>query len=402
MKKISFDKYINYLIIGYAFSLPTTTAGVVFFEHLLILSFLIKGDFTRALTEIKKSKIIIILFIFLTLSLLAMMWSSDKIFALLYLKKYYHFLVIPIIYLCFNPKYIKHVLTGFLLGMLLSVIMSYGIFFEIIHYNNVLPSDPSPFMNHSDYSLFLAFTSIILLNMLFFSKNNKHKLFYSLFFLITVSSLFLNGGRTGQIIFVATLFITLVLNFKNKIRAIVVAAVLTLGIVTIAYNVSPVFKVRGEQAYADISETLINKDYSGSFGIRASLWIMGLNVFSDNVLLGTGIGDEKTGMQKYAKEYKVSRYLNLPDKGYIDYHSMYVQHAVQLGILGLILMFTLIYFLFNIKFKSPLYKNINIAFAMSMFIYSTVGNFLHTIVPMTFFAFFVAILIALSRAEHQS
>ncbi|MCK5029733.1 MAG: O-antigen ligase family protein [Bacteroidales bacterium] len=242
---------------------------------------------------------------------------------------------------------------------------------------------------------------MILLNRMFFTKHNKFKLFYFLYFLTTTSNLFLNGGRTGQIIFIATLLVVLYLNFQNKIKGIMVAILLATSIVTIAYNVSPVFKVRVVQAYNDITNTLINKDYSQSFGIRVSLWIMGSHVFRDNPLLGTGIGDEKTGMQKYTHKYNISRYQNLPNKGHIDYHNLYVQHAVQLGIPGLVLMLTLIYSLFTIKFQSNLYRNIHIAFAIAILISSTVSNFLHTLFPMVFFGFFVAILSAISKSEHQ-
>ena len=126
---------------------------------------------------------------------------------------------------------------------------------------------------------------------------------------------------------------------------------------------------------------------------------MGANVFRNNLLLGTGIGDEKTGMQKYAAKYNITRYQGLPDKGHVDYHSMYIQHAVQLGIPGLILIIYLVYSIFTIKFKSHFYRNINIAFATSILISSIVGNLLHTLFPMVFFAFFVAILSAISNSK---
>ena len=398
MKNISFDKFMNYLIIGYAFVLPITIVGIVFFTHIIILAFLVKGNYKELYSEAKKSKVIIAFFLLIALSLVAVIWSSDKIFALLYIKKYYHFLIIPIIYLTLNPKYINHIFTAFLSSIFISQIFSFGIFFELIQYNNVLPSDPSPFMNHSDYSLYLAFASMILLNRLFFTSENKHKVFYVLYFITTVSNLFIVGGRTGQIIFVAALFVVLFLNIKNKIKAITIATVLSVGIVTIAYNTSPVFKTRGGAAYNDITNTITNNNYSQSFGIRVSLWIIGAKVFSNNMLLGTGIGDENTGIEKDAEKYNVSRYMNY--KEFIDYHSMYMQHAVQLGILGLLLMFYLIYSIFTIKFKLPQYRNLSMAFAISIFIYSLVGNVLHTIMPMAFFAFFIAVLIAISRSEH--
>ena len=401
MKHITFDKYINYLIIGLAFTLPTTIAGIVFFGHLIIISFLLKGNFSSALTELKKSKIIVILFLFLSLSLISTLWSSDKIFAFEYIKRYWYLLTIPVIYLHFNPKYTSHVFTSFLLGMLFSEILSYSIFFELIHFNNIPSNDPSPFMNHSIYSIFLAFSSIILLNRIFFVNHPNHKIFYSLYFLTTTSNLFLNGGRTGQIIFIISLFIIIFLNFKSKSKAIIFASAMSISILTIAYNVSPIFKERGELAYNDITQTFTDDDYSRSFGIRMSLWIMGANVFSENPLLGTGIGDEKTGMQKYADKYKITRYMGLPDKGYIDYHSMYVQYAVQLGIAGLILITSLIYHLFTVKFKSRIYRNLNFAFATSILITSTVSNILDTIFPMIFFTFFAAILSAISKSERS-
>ena len=398
---MSFDRFINYLIIGYAFSIPITKAGTVFFEHMMILSFLYKGGFSLAYREIMKSTVIKVLGIFILLSLLSVIWSDDKIFALLYVKKYYHFLSIPIIYLYFNPKYLKAVFNSFLLAMLISEIFSYGIFFEIIHYKNILPDDPSPFMNHSDYSMFLAFTAVILLNRAFFTHHKWHRIFYIFYFLTTTSNLFLNGGRTGQFIFVAAVFLIIFLNIKHKVKAGIVALILTIGIVTIAYNASPVFNTRGAQAYHDITQTFIDKNYAGSFGIRVSLWILGANIFSDNILLGTGIGDESNGMQKYVEKYNIERYKS-HTSGFIDYHSMYVQYAAQLGILGLILVIFLMYSIFTIKFKYSLFRNICLAFATTILIYSIVGNPLHTIVPMSFFAFFVGLLIAISKHELKS
>ena len=401
MTKISFDKYINYLIIGYAFVLPTTIAGIVFLDHLIILSFILRWKFAGVLPELKQSKIILALGALIAFSLVAVLWSSDKIFALSYIQKYYHFLAIPIIYLVFNPKYIQHVFTSFLLGMLLSEILSYGIYFELIHFNNVLPDDPSPFMNHSEYSIYLSFAAMILLNRIFFTEHNRFKLFYFLYFLTTTSNLFINGGRTGQFIFIASIFVILILNFKNKAVAILSAVLLSTAILTTAYNVSPVFQQRGDYAYRDITETLVDGNYHQSFGKRVSLWIMGTHVFKDNFLLGTGIGDEKTGMQQYADKYNITLYQGLPDHGYIDYHNMYIQYAVQLGIPGLIIICYLVYSLFMLKFNSAIYRNLNIAFATSILIAATVGNMLHTIFPMVYFAFFVAILSAISRYENK-
>lgn len=403
MKIISFDTYINYLIIALAFCLPTTIAGIVFFSHLIILSFLfnilIKNNLTYIVSEIKKSHIIIGFTFFLFLSILSVTWSSDKIFALQYILKYYHFLVIPIIYIYFNPKYISNIFTSFLLGMLLSEILSYSIFFKLIQFNDIPSNDPSPFMNHANYSLYLSFAAIMMLNRTFFSPSLKYSFFYIIFFFTSTSNLFLNGGRTGQIIFIVTLFVILILNIKHKLLGLISSFFIAAIILTAAYNVSPIFKARGTLAYHDISNSFTENDFKGSFGQRLSLWIMGANVFSDNLITGTGIGDEKTGMQQYALKYNFSKYKNLPDEGTIDYHNIYVNHAVQLGILGPIILLYIMYSIFILKFNTILYRNLNIAFATSVFIFSIANNLTHTLFPMVFFSFFTAIFIAISKNE---
>lgn len=396
---MSFDKFINYLIIGYAFTIPTTIAGIVFFQHMLILAFLFRGNFASAYQELKQSKIMIALFLFILLSLISVLWSEDKMYALLYVKKYYHFLSIPIVYVYFNPKYIKPVFYSFLLGMVLSEIISYGVFFEIINLDTMLSNTPNPFMNYSDYSMFLAFTAVYLLNKIFFTHNNRHKVLYVLLFIATTSNLFITNGRTGQFIFVAALFLILFLNIKHKLKAGVIAIILSVGITTIAYNTSPVFKSRGTQAYNDITQTFINENYTDSFGIRVSLWIIGADVFSDNLLLGTGINKDALYIKRYAEKHNIENYKN--HSGFMDYHNMYVQHAAQLGILGLVLVIFLMYSIFTIKFKYPLFRNVCLAFSTTILIYSVVGNPLHTIIPMSFFAFFVGLLTAISKHEYK-
>ena len=401
VKNLSFDKYLNYLIIGYAFILPISIAANVLFTHLIILAFILKGKFIPEFYKLKNFKPLIVLSLFILLSLVSVIWSSDKVFALLYIKKYYHFLIIPIIYLHLDKKYITHVFTSFLLGMLFSEIFSYAIFFELIHYNNISPNDPTPFMNHISYSIYLSFASMILLNRVFFTKHNGLKLFYILYFLTTISNLFMNGGRTGQIIFIASLFLIILLNVKSRFKAIITAVTLSILIITSAYNFSPVFKARGTQAYTDVTQALFYNNYSGSFGKRVALWIMGAKVFSNNIFLGTGIGDEASGMHEYAKQHNIAGFLKNPDKGHIDFHNMYIQHAVQLGITGLMLMLYLVYSMYAIKFKSLLYRNLNIVFATSFTISATAGNNLDTLFSMSFFALFVAIFGVISRTEHQ-
>lgn len=399
MRNIQYDKYANYLIVAYAFALPISKAATVLFEVLLIALWFFQGDFKSKFNELKQSKFIIVLSLFLLLGVIAIGWSSDTAYALAYIKKYWHFLVIPIIYTSLESKYVKHIFSGFLFGMLISEVVSYGIFFELIHYKNRLPSDPSPFMDHTNYSVYLSFAAMILLNRIFFEERFRMKIFYFIYFLIVSSSLFINGGRTGQVIFITSLFIVGFINIKNKMKSIIIMLTLTTAILLTAYNVSPVFNARSNALMEDITQMTIHDKYTGGFGQRVALWTMGANVAMDNFIYGTGLGDEMDGMTFYAKKYNFSLYVDKPEKGYIDYHNAFIQYFVQLGVLGFILFLSLFYALAMNKFQNKIYLNINILFIVSFFMLSMIGPSLHLMNSMVLFALFAGMLNGISKLE---
>ena len=185
-----YNNYINYFIILYAFCLPISRAGISLSIVLIFLFWILEADFKRKYFEIKNNYFILAIFIFILYSFIAVLWSSDKIFALEYVKKYYHFLIIPIIFTSLKKEYIDKVFSAFLLGMLISEITSYGIFFELWIKEGVSPNDPSPFMDHSNYSTYLAFTVFILMYKIIYTDDFKWKIAYSIFFLFSTSNLF--------------------------------------------------------------------------------------------------------------------------------------------------------------------------------------------------------------------
>ena len=395
---IDYNKFINYFIVLYSFCLPISKAGTTFSAICLILLWFIESNFKVKISLIKSNKFMIVLGTFLLLSFLSIFWSSDTSFAVDYIRKYWHFLIIPIIYTSLDRSYIKHVFSAFLLGMFISEIVSYGIFFEFWTKEGVSPNDPSPFMDHTNYSIYLAFTVFILMHRILFEPLIKWKIMYGVFMLFSMSNMLVNGGRTGQVAFFVTLFIVAFLNIKNKLTAIFGSIVFVFIVFTSAYNLSPVFHDRINYAFHDIEKMIKDKDFTNSFSIRVSLWIIGTEQFLDNFLIGTGIGDEAVDIQKYVKKYNFIYYDNFQDN-YIDYHNAYVQYSVQLGIFGLILFILLFLNLLKLKFKSIIYRNLNITFISLYLLLSTVGLSLHIMASMTLFALFSGLFNAISRFE---
>jgi len=393
------NKYINFLIIFYAFTLHISKAGTTVSEISLIILWLLERDFSRKFTEIKTSNLIINLVILIIISIVAISWSSDKSYAYSYIAKYWHFLLIPIIYTSVKVRYVTPIFSAFLLGMLISEIASYGIFFELIHYKDIPPSDPSPFMDHTNYSVYLSFTSILLLNKSFFESTLKNKSFFFLCFIITTSSLFINGGRTGQVIFIASLFLLGLLNIQHKIKAMFIMLILASAILVTAYSTSSVFHSRFNQLNTDITN-ILNNNFTGSFGQRVSLWNMGSHIAIDNLPFGTGLGDEMDGMTYYAKKFNYTHYMHEEAKGYIDYHNAFVQYTAQLGIFGIILFINLFYILSRNRFIDKINQNLNSIFILSFALLSMVGPSLHLMSSMVFFSLFSALLSKISIIDN--
>ncbi len=387
------NRYINYLLVGYALCIPISKAGTNLFEILIFLLWIYQGNWKYKLEQYKLNPLIITFAVFISFSLISILWASSISFALDYIAKYRHFLMIPIIYTSLDTKFINHIFSAFLLSMFASEIMSYGIFFEFWTYKNVSPSNPAPFMDHVSYSIYLAFTSMILLNRIFFETELKYKIMYILFFLTVTSNLFLNGGRSGQVTFFIVLIALAIINTKHKLKAIIVS-ILFLSITFLAaYNISPNFHDRFNQARVDVSQMVEENNYKGSFSTRVSLWIIGFDQITDSISLGSGIGNENNQMIHYAQKHNFDvSYI----KGFEDHHNMFITYGVQLGQIGLILILLIFYFVYTIKIKNQMYNSLNIIFITVFALWSFTGTTFHTMNPMTFFALFAGLFNAMS------
>lgn len=155
-----YSKIINIIIIFYAFTLPLSRASIVFFSFVLIVLWLLDNTQKQKYRLILHSKVIVALFVFLLFNLLSLLWSDDTANAFDYMLKYWYFLSIIVIFTTLQKAYVLKVLSAFIMGMFISEIISYGVFFELWQFKHAYPENPSPFMHHIEYSVFLAFTSI--------------------------------------------------------------------------------------------------------------------------------------------------------------------------------------------------------------------------------------------------
>ena len=392
------NKYINYLSVIYAFLLPVSRGGISILTALLFISWLFSEDFKSRVGFLKSDRTIFYILAFVGFSLLSLLWSENIPSGIYYIRKYWYFLSIFVIAAVVEKRYLHYMISAFLSGMLLSEIISYGVFFELWSFKNATVDFPNPFMSHIQYSMFLAFTSLLLLSRIFYEKSFKPKIFYTLFFMTTTANLFINAGRTGQSAFALSLFIVGFLHVKNKIIAFLGMSVLLFGILFASYTISPNFKARVDAGASDIQNIISKEDYCSSIGLRLAVWQIGGEIFSKEPLLGIGVTNDMNALkQSIDNEHPNMECAKIMP----SYHNFYVQTAVHLGLIGLFSYMMIFYSLLKSGIKDKFYSDLLIIFVSVYSISSLVENMFHEQFPAAFFALFCGIFLAKKRIEHE-
>ena len=398
-RKIDLNRYLNYLILAYAFFLPISRAAVVFLSMLLILLWLLEGNFRQKFHLVAQCKVLWALGLFIVYNLISLAWSDNVPEALNYVKKYWYFTPMIMLYTSIKKEYIPKALSFFIAGMFVSEVLAYGVFFELWHFRNVSPQNPTPFMHHIEYSVFLAFTSLLLLTRIFNTDDWKTKLVYSLFFTTITGNLFLTAGRTGQLAFLVGLFVVAMTNVKNKFKALLVFVLLTGLLFGLAYKYSETFHKRIELAEQNLLHLEDRGGYCTSWGSRVGAWVVSRDMIVKYPIFGIGIDDN---MQEFYRLIQ-TKYPKMICSGntLVHMHDQYLQILTQTGMVGLILFLLIFVAIAQIRLKEREYRNIKyIYLAVTLFAFIP-EVLLHRQFGMALFALIVGLLMAQYRVEHE-
>jgi len=398
-KNLDFSQYINYIALAYAFILPLSRAGISFFTGMLVLLWLLEGNLVDKIKSLAKNKIALALTAFIVFNFISLLWTDDVMATLGYIRRYWYLLPILVFYTSIQKEFIPKILSAFIFGMFISEIIAYGIFFELWPFNNVTYRNPSPFMHHIEYSIFLAFTALILLGRIFNEKKIKYKFLYIFFFITISGNLFLTAGRTGQLAFVLGLFVLALISFKNKIKAFFISLILTVLIIGIAFNVSQTFHERIIAAKENLASVIDKKDYCTSWGGRVGAWIVSKDIIIESPLIGAGLVNN---MHEFHKRID----MNYPEmkcmhESFMHLHNQYLQIFTQLGIVGFVIFLSIFYQIARLPIKQLEYKNIKYIY-LTVLLFAFVSEVIfHRQFSMVLFALVVGLLLAQNRIENE-
>jgi len=340
IEKLPYNRILNYLILLYAFFIPLSLDMLRILTISMFIIWGFHGNLKEKITLIKQEPFFYSIGLYILLLLFALLWTEPENlrFGIKYVTRYWYLLPMLVIYTSLERKYIIWAISAFLMGMFISELVSYSIFFEFIHLEGIPPTDPSPFMHHTLYSIFLVFSGGILLNQIIESKSLKENIVYGIFFTTITINLFVNSGRTGQILFLFILGTVIFLHYKLTLKSLLVTIVLLFTIPYLSYTYSPNFKQRLLQSTQNIHDTT----YTSSIGARYGLVIIAKDIFFEHPFLGVGTGD-------YLDEKEKTINKNYPDlnhlKHYVHYHNEYAENSVISGIIGL---FAYLYIFFSL------------------------------------------------------
>ena len=395
--KINHINISNYLILAYVFLLPLSLDGLRVIATLMIIMWIF--DTNRFSVSIPKPFRIFIVFI--VFSLLSYTWGrSDFSEVLEYVRRYWYFFPAFFIFKYITIKNISMTISIFLLSMFFSEVISYGIFFELIDpIGKSSIKNPTPFMHHTSYSVFLAITSIILLNRILITDDYKLKFLFFLFFLSVTTNLFINSGRTGQIAFILTLFIVLFYVVRLNVKNVLLLSFSVFSIALTAYNFSPNFNDRMNETKNDIEKVVIHSKYNSNLGVRAGFWIISREILKESPVLGVGVSSHIDYLNRKAR----SNFSHLKASGRFEhFHSQYLNIFAQLGILGLLIYG---YFLFSIANIKVLNQEVNV-FKIGLMSVFLLGFFVDTLlrfnIDIMLFSFMLGVVLAQNKFESNA
>lgn len=400
LKNIPRIDYINYLILLYAFTLsfPSEIKRVIVI--LMILLWL--TDRTKYDFKLPKTNLFLFFWLFIGYCLLSYFWSDVSFKeALSYIKRYWYYLPIFIIFKYLKKEFFELTVSCFLIGMFISEILSYGNYFALWQIGLGEPNNPTVFIHHTTYSVFLAIVSIFLFIRIYKEKFIYKKFIYTLFFITITINLLVNSGRTGYVSFFITIIILNLYLFREKIRYIFLSVVSIFLIIFLAYNFSPNFKNRINLIQSDVTNVLIDNDYNTSIGARIGLWEISKNLIYENPIFGVGISPTKDIKNDYIKN-------NITDKDfeYIktlhSFHNIYLEILTHNGIVGLFLFFLIIYSILKIEIKNV---EINLLKIITLSIY-LLGNFVDILFylkdSILFFSFILGLILCQYKFEYKA
>ncbi len=343
------DLWINYLIVTLGFTLPISIAVNNMLLVLILVLWLAAGDFKERWRRIKSNRAAIAFMIFFAFHFVGLIYSSDPATGLKeIITREQLLLFMPIFISVIKPEFVKKALSAFLIAMMISEVLSYGMYFDLIHipwHDYAKEPFPTPFVSHLSYSPMVAFAVILLIHRIIYGDENRWEKIVYIFFMVTMSlNIFISGGRAGQVGFIVILLFYVAYQFRKEFKKMAALLGTSVAAIVLVFFINRPFHDRMMLAYHNVVDFKVNPHTS--VGHRINFAINSWELFKERPLLGFGTG-------AFKKEYeRINRKLTPKVRATSQPHNFYMLTLVQFGLVGLALLLYIFYSLYKIARKT--------------------------------------------------
>jgi len=355
-------------------SVPFTKLLYFFITPLLLIFWIIEGDWSSKWNRLKESHTLIItgaLALFWLMNVVGLFYSNDLVKGLMRTYDKLPFLVYPLVFFTLNKEYFTlkrfHILfKWFLCATAVMLLINWGNAFLQYFTTGATQSfyykDFSPYFGHPSYTSLIVCIAFILT---FYFLNNSspsvktdgntptphtsHLIPLTILLLFFALSIYFLQSRTGVLAFIFVLIISLFHYLYTHRKTVWHGIGGMLIVLLLAIAVTKLFPGRVGD-YVDKINTE-QPQVENMLGLRSEIWSTTYQLAMKNKMLGIGTGYR-------AENYLTDAELEIFDKNhlFINAHNQFLQTFLDHGILGLcLLVFFIIYsFYFAVKTRNYL------------------------------------------------
>lgn len=315
-----------------AFALPLSTSAVSAVALLILLLWLIEGNFLVKLAETLFTPVAAAVLGYLALLILGLLWTASPADGLSVLQSHWKIALLPVFLTAIRHEQRTFYLSCFIAGMSAAMLLTFLVWLGLVQYADVSPTHLTPKTFHVVYNPLLAFAIYLTLHKAVWEEPRRQARagLFALAGLMSIN-MFMTEGRTGQAAFFVLLSLFLLQVFsQQRVRAIFLLSLLLPAGIATGYLASPVFQQRVDLALSEASG--FHDNPNTSVGLRLQFCRNALVLIREQPCLGVGTGDFKAA-------YGLVNQQRSPHSVSTDNpHNQYLLSAALLGLPGLLIL----------------------------------------------------------------
>lgn len=363
--------YQNYIYL-YIFLLPYTHWGpqLGLLTGILFIWWFLRAKQEKYFEKLKDLfifKATFFMILFLLFIILTFLWSDNIDEALLEFRYYkYYFFILPILFTSLKKEEVLISLKVLSFSFGIYGLFSFLIYLNVFNWEGSSPSNPKFLFRYMITGMYLVLGTILFYFFFFKEKMQIFKYILFLFFIISLIGVFINNGRAAQVSLIITTLFLFFINLKkiqenikkSFFKSFFLNSIILFLIGLFIFNNNTLIK-RYNKAYNQVLSYDSKYHYTSSSGYRIRMYEIGVDLFLENFLFGTGIGDFKDSFHNEIKNKEVRMTL------YNTIHNVFLEYLVKYGIIGFsFFLLSLVYLL--TAMKGSKYFNLALAIVTSL------------------------------------